>query len=87
MAVADVFSALQEKRPYKQPMTQEETTAILNNMVKNKSLDPYIVSTILENFDDLSEICMRAGEQAVMQYGMLYEIGTTGQRKNEGPTQ
>ena len=87
MAVADVFAALREKRPYKEPMTQEETTIILNNMVKNKSLDPFIVSTILENFDDLSEICMRAGEQAVMQYGMLYDIGATGQRKNEGPTE
>ncbi|MEA4933762.1 MAG: HD domain-containing protein, partial [Lawsonibacter sp.] len=77
MAVADVFSALQEKRPYKEPMSQKETTTILNNMVKNKSLDPYIVGTILENFPVFAKTCMHAGEQAEMEYGMLHDIGMT----------
>ncbi|MGE4276166.1 MAG: HD-GYP domain-containing protein [Lawsonibacter sp.] len=85
MAVADVFSALQEKRPYKEPMSQAETTSILNRMVENGSLDSYIVSTLLKNFTALAEIFIHAGEQAVKEYGILYDIGVTNQSKNEGP--
>jgi len=49
LAIADVFEALSSSdRPYKDPFNIDEISAILNNMVKTKSLDKDIVELLLE---------------------------------------
>ncbi len=75
MAVADIFSALQEKRPYKEAMRKEEIVSILSNMVKNGSLDQSVVSTLEENYECLSDACTNAKVVARNEYDELYLIG------------
>lgn len=74
MAVADVFSALQEKRPYKSAMEKEEIFAILWDMVNNGSLDTNVVLTLEKNFQHLSEVCSKAKDIAQKDYSELYSI-------------
>lgn len=75
MAVADVFSALQEKRPYKDAMKKDEILSILSNMVVSGSLDESVVSTVANNFERLSSVCTNAKEIAQKEYSELYSIG------------
>ena len=75
MAVADVFSALQEKRPCKDAMKKDEILSILSNMVVNGSLDESVVSTVANNFERLSSVCTNAKEIAQKEYSELYSIG------------
>lgn len=46
LAVADVYAALSEKRPYKDPLPQEEVIAILRENAAGGGLDPHVVETV-----------------------------------------
>lgn len=52
MAVADIFTALQEKRPYREGMSREKVTEILKKL-SEKTLDARIVNLLLENYDQV----------------------------------
>jgi HD-GYP domain-containing protein (c-di-GMP phosphodiesterase class II) len=52
MAVADIFTALQEKRPYRQGMNRQQVEEILKNL-SNKTLDSRIVNLLLDNYDEI----------------------------------
>lgn len=75
MAVADVFSALQEKRPYKEEMQKNQITSILFDMVRTGSLDSSVVEVLTDNFSDLSEVCTQAKMTAEEEFNELYRIG------------
>lgn len=75
MAVSDVFSALLEKRPYKEPLSKEKSTSILLSMAKNRSLDAHVVDVLLGNYDKLSYECINAEKKAREDYDILYAIG------------
>ncbi|MGE5247089.1 MAG: HD domain-containing phosphohydrolase [Verrucomicrobiota bacterium] len=53
MAVADVFAALTENRPYRGGVGRDETIAILRGFVSAGALDPRIVSALIEEFDPI----------------------------------
>jgi putative two-component system response regulator len=55
MAVADVFDALLSRRPYKEPMTTAQATAIILEG-KGKHFDPEIVEAFMAIQDDLQRI-------------------------------
>ncbi len=54
VAVADLFAALSEDRPYRGGMERKHIEEIMARHITNESLDPSIVSILLENFDDVS---------------------------------
>lgn len=74
MAVADVFAALREKRPYKEPFTKEKILSILDNLVENGSIDGNVVAVIAENYELIEETCVNAQEQARQTYDRVYQI-------------
>jgi len=53
MAVADVFAALTENRPYRNGVGREETIGILRNFASSGSLDPRIVTVLIDEFDPI----------------------------------
>jgi putative two-component system response regulator len=55
MALADVFDALLDKRPYKKPMTIEQTTAIILEG-KGTHFDPEVVEAFLRIYDKMLEV-------------------------------
>ncbi|WMJ85120.1 HD-GYP domain-containing protein [Oscillospiraceae bacterium LTW-04] len=68
MAVADVFTAITEDRPYRKGMSMEHATKVLNNMVDNGALDGNIVKTATDNFALINDIRAAAQKVAARQY-------------------
>lgn len=68
MAVADIFTAITEDRPYRKGMPDEQTFNILNSMVKDRSICPYVVSILMDNFDLIYEIRKEAQHEASIEY-------------------
>lgn len=60
VAVADVFTALSENRPYRPGMSRGEVRAVLRRTVADGALDGDIVATLLDRFDDFDGVRRRA---------------------------
>ena len=71
MAVADVFTAITEDRPYRKGMPRRETVQTLEGMVKANALDGDIVSTLMCHFDDFNAARMEARKTSSGQYQQL----------------
>ncbi|HOJ49170.1 MAG TPA: HD domain-containing protein [Bacillota bacterium] len=68
MAVADVFTAITEDRPYRVGMRYENAVKLLMSMVDDGSLDGDIVKILIENYHDINKVRIEAQEKAVVQY-------------------
>ncbi len=53
MAVADIFTALSENRPYRKRMKSKEIENILIDLADKKAIDKRIVSLLFENYDEV----------------------------------
>ena len=62
MAVADVFTALTEVRPYRSGLSKADAVGALNQMVKTGCLDGDVVRTLVKNYETIDG--MRSQEQA-----------------------
>jgi putative nucleotidyltransferase with HDIG domain len=68
MAVADVFTALVEKRPYRSGLTRQKAIPILQSMSSKGWLDGDLVQAISSNFDEVNTLCQDAEASAVQEY-------------------
>ncbi len=55
MAVADIFTALIERRPYRDGMPDEKVKEIFTNQVKKGQLDGKIVKALFDHFDEIKQ--------------------------------
>lgn len=51
LAVADIFQALQQRRPYRSALTPDAAVAVLREMAEGGKVDPEIVETVARNLD------------------------------------
>jgi HD-GYP domain-containing protein (c-di-GMP phosphodiesterase class II) len=58
MAVADIFVALTENRPYRQKLPQDVVEKIMGNMVNNHKIAGNIVTNLLSNYHQAEEIVL-----------------------------
>jgi putative nucleotidyltransferase with HDIG domain len=56
MAVADIFTAITEDRPYRKGMGDEEVLKVLANMTTNGALDGQVVGLLGANFSAIKQI-------------------------------
>lgn len=68
MAVADIFTALTEDRPYRQGMTKEQLLALFKKLGEEGTLDTRLVILIEENYQLLKTVCMQAQQEAIEEY-------------------
>ncbi len=68
MAVADVFTAVTEDRPYRKGMTGDKALHVLQQMAKASALDAGIVSLLQRNFDEVNSIRAAAQAASVEEY-------------------
>lgn len=54
MAVAGIFTALCEDRPYRKRMEGKQIEAIMKSQIENNALDKKIVNLLIENFEEIS---------------------------------
>jgi HD-GYP domain-containing protein (c-di-GMP phosphodiesterase class II) len=73
MAVADVFTALTENRPYRKGMNSDDAKAALQSMVNAGELDEHLVDMVFDHYDEMNAIRDSAQKEAVADYHMFQE--------------
>lgn len=68
MAVADVFTAITEDRPYRRGMPKEKAIKLLEKLSDDKHLDQCVVTTLLENFEEINHIRTMAQHKSLLEY-------------------
>lgn len=71
VAVADVLSALIEKRSYKEEFSKDEIIYILSNMVSNNEIDEKICELVIENYDHIKERVQSNTKNTIELYNNL----------------
>ncbi len=74
MAVADVFTALTENRPYRKGMDPDTARAALQSMLNAGELDQYLVDIVFDHYDNMNTIRDAAQKEAVADYHSFQEI-------------
>ena len=65
LAVADIFTALSEDRPYRAGMAPDEVMKILRDMVDDNKLDADVVTLVCDNYPEMESV--REGAQITEQ--------------------
>ncbi len=52
LAVADIFVALTESRPYRESLPKQKVQDIMTNMVKQNKIDGNVLKTLFDHYDD-----------------------------------
>jgi HD-GYP domain-containing protein (c-di-GMP phosphodiesterase class II) len=68
MAVADIFTALAEDRPYRRGMDRKQIAEVLLDMAKNGGIDKNIVELANENFPRINDVRIKAQQDAKNDY-------------------
>lgn len=71
MAVADVFTAVAEDRPYRKGMKKREILSILDSMAGGRHLNGDVVALLAKNYPDVNGIRRRAQGEATRRYRSL----------------
>ncbi|OCL25501.1 phosphohydrolase [Orenia metallireducens] len=72
LAVADIFTALTEDRPYRVGMDKNKTLMILDSMSKDNAIDGNIVAKIEENYSLINSIRESAQKDIKRDYSLLF---------------
>ncbi|MDN5278191.1 MAG: hypothetical protein PWR01_2156 [Clostridiales bacterium] len=76
LAVADVFTALTEDRPYRKGMSNEQTILILEKMAENNKLDSEIVHLAKKHHETVNQVRKAAQDASREEYTQfLTDIG------------
>ncbi|HEY6837295.1 MAG TPA: HD domain-containing phosphohydrolase [Geobacteraceae bacterium] len=73
VAVADVFTAITEDRPYRKGMSPVQVHKVLDGMVRHSALDPDLVALLLDHFEELDTVRCAAQAEATREYAGMYE--------------
>jgi HD-GYP domain-containing protein (c-di-GMP phosphodiesterase class II) len=68
MAVADIFCAITENRPYRQGMDGQQVLNIFDEMVAGGALDPKIVENVKLHFTQICDLRDSTENEAVVYY-------------------
>ncbi|KNZ41243.1 HD domain-containing phosphohydrolase [Acetobacterium bakii] len=68
MAVADIFTALSENRPYRKGMEKDAVIKILQLMSVEKKIDEKIVDTLVAYYQDINKVRIKAQKKARNRY-------------------
>ncbi len=77
VAVADVLSALTERRSYRAAMSFPDALAILQDMARERKLDPAIVSLVEHNLDFIREVKVSANDEALQEFHKIRSDAAT----------
>lgn len=73
IAVADVFTAITEDRPYRQGMSSDSALQVLQQMADDQALDGQIVSRLSQHFDDINSLRTAAQTDCMEEYRQFGE--------------
>jgi HD-GYP domain-containing protein (c-di-GMP phosphodiesterase class II) len=73
LAVADVFTAVAEDRPYRAGMKKEEIQKVFKEMVMERQLDGEVVDALLDNYEVINDDRSSAQEQEQKKLAGFWE--------------
>lgn len=73
LAVADIFTAIAEDRPYRLAMTKQQVIDLISSKGDNKALDKKVVQTFIENYDYIDAKRREAQADAQKEYEKFWE--------------
>ncbi|SHJ08779.1 HD-GYP domain-containing protein [Parasporobacterium paucivorans] len=68
MAVADVFTAVTENRPYREGMRDDKAATLLINQAEDGALDGRIVKLLIDNFQEINDLRVDSQQMASKEY-------------------
>ncbi|MDD3924980.1 MAG: HD domain-containing protein, partial [Erysipelotrichaceae bacterium] len=68
MAVADIFTAISENRPYRLGMEDNKVIKTMKSLVNNKAIDGYVVDLLINNYDFINKRRISAQTKAAEAY-------------------
>ena len=68
MAVADIFSAITEDRPYRAGMPREQVIQILRENVERDAIDGELVELLIAHYDEVDAARVRLSHEAGSRY-------------------
>ena len=68
VAIADIFTALTENRPYRAGMGRNAARHELKEMTVLNKIDKRLMADVSDCYDDLTATCLRAKEQSLSEY-------------------
>ena len=71
VAVADIFTAITEERPYRAGVSAQEAVSILWNMAENGAICPHVVSLLANNLNIINEARLEAQAGASREYTVI----------------
>ena len=71
MAVADIFTAITEDRPYRKGMPKEKAEAVLGHMVENESISQPIVTLLIDNYATIADLRKESEGHAAADYSKI----------------
>jgi HD-GYP domain-containing protein (c-di-GMP phosphodiesterase class II) len=74
MAVADIFTALTEDRPYRAGMDRENALKILYGTNNNGCVEKSIVELVDKNFSRINDVRLNAQQEAQQEYDALVSV-------------
>ncbi|SET49914.1 HD domain-containing protein [Natronincola peptidivorans] len=81
IAVADVFTAITEERPYRKGMKEIEALKVLNKMVNRNVIDPHLVKVLSDNFAKINITRIQAQEKAMIEYNSFRKTARVRSKK------
>ncbi len=72
MAVADVFTALTEDRPYRPGLEHGRVIDFLHRMARASALDPEVLSALERHYDETNQLRIAAQSEASREYEDLF---------------
>ncbi len=73
LAVADVFTALSEDRPYRKAISKDKLMEIMGNMVETRCLDKHVVNNLMQNYDDVMNYVQEFKNSDGRNYKDIYQ--------------
>jgi HD-GYP domain-containing protein (c-di-GMP phosphodiesterase class II) len=81
MAVADVFTAVSENRPYRSGMTKGAVLGVLEDMADGSALNPDVVSLLRRHYGEMEGARRIAQAAARNEYKRIAKFGTAATRE------
>ena len=68
MAVADIFTAITEDRPYRKGMEKVKVLQVLDEMVSKSMIDSQVVELLHVHYDEINQARVVAQKHAILEY-------------------
>ncbi len=73
MAVADIFTAVTEDRPYRKGMPKNRAEGVLSEMAANGGISPSISALLMEHYEQVAAVRKAAADAAVGKYSRFFQ--------------